>query len=185
VVLSPEERGGAVSAALAERWPDVRFHVRDDDWVNLEVVWVFGPQTPDPQDVTSHVLRVTDQLFPAARARNPSVTPAPFPSRLAEAVVIVQAWRDGSLMGGEGTVAWMRGLVVDDDRYDPDELVLADVDAADCELAQALCAHTGITDEEHWRSIVECDYYEMRQRIGLAAVECGEAIVIAMGQDSA
>jgi hypothetical protein len=185
VPLLPNQLGEAALGALAARWPQTRFYVRDDDWPNLEVVWVTSPDAPDPDEVTRHVEQVANQLYPADRKKMRSVTPAPFASRLAEAVVIVQAWRAGALLVGGGVVMWMRGLVADDSRYDPDVLVLADVDDADLELAQALCAHAGITDEEHWRSLVDCTYYEMRRRIGIAAMECGDAIVIAMGQDSA
>jgi hypothetical protein len=172
-----------VSAAVADRWPGVRFHV----WVlndalaeDLFVHWVRGDTTPTVDDVREVVHAVAARLNVGELEYLASVDVFGWAPLLAEAVTVVRAWRGGDLVKVPQD-HYLYGQVSDGVTYNPDTLDLAGVPAMERQLAEAVCAHAGITVDEHWQMLGRDAVFELRQILGDTVLEVGDSLVIAMG----
>jgi hypothetical protein len=168
----------ASCTAIAARWPELRFRaygLREDFCVH----WVGGEGAPTVEDVRAVVAEVHKSMGHDGPGFLASVDVFAWAALAAEAVTVVRAWRGGDLIRVPRD-HYLYGQVSDGVTYNPDTLNLADVSATERQLAEAVCAHAGITVEEHWAMLGRDAIFEMRQILGDTVLELGESLLIAM-----
>jgi hypothetical protein len=170
--LTPQVEA-AVLGELSARWPGTRFGITLLGRAHVYVYWVIDPGTPSDDAVRPVVVEAVGGVPSALRGPVATVTAYGSAPLAAEAVVLVRAWRAGTLTSDS---AWISADL------EAEELDLGAVPAADKLLAAAVCAHAGVTDAVHWHHLGPGDSIDLRRRLAQVLTEVGDSLVLAMNQ---